>query len=264
MLRTGLGWQLLGASVAGSKHLDAGGECQDRHGYLELPNGTLLIAVADGAGSATYAATGADCAVKATLASLEKQLTAQEFQGGAAACEALLRSALIEARASLEALPNEAHPQAPVQGTAPSRLRDFATTLLAAVIAPDWAGALQVGDGAIVARRADAAIQALTWPVHGEYINETAFVTAANYLSDAQFVTLAPHDISGIALFTDGIEFLALDMAGRRAYPPYFAGLFAFATERDANEEELVTYLESERVCARTDDDKTLVLAVRT
>jgi hypothetical protein len=55
---------------------------------------------------------------------------------------------------------------------------------------------------------------------------------------------------------------LALDMARREPHPPFFQPLFAFAQRADASQSELLAFLDSERVCARTEDDKTLVLAV--
>jgi hypothetical protein len=45
-------------------------------------------------------------------------------------------------------------------------------------------------------------------------------------------------------------------------YQPFFAQMFSFARRPDATEMELQAFLTSERVCARTDDDKTLVLVV--
>src|SRR5438876_7437042 len=51
-------WRRLGASVIGSGHISRGVECQDAHGVAELPDGTLVIAVADGAGSARRSAEG--------------------------------------------------------------------------------------------------------------------------------------------------------------------------------------------------------------
>ena len=48
--------------------------CQDAQGHRVLPNGVLLIAAADGAGSARFSDEGARCAVKAALLSMETAL----------------------------------------------------------------------------------------------------------------------------------------------------------------------------------------------
>ena len=46
------GWQVLGASVPGAGHVRGGQDCQDAHRWRALPGGVLVVAVADGAGSA--------------------------------------------------------------------------------------------------------------------------------------------------------------------------------------------------------------------
>ena len=70
-----------------------------------------------------------------------------------------------------------------------------------------------------------------------------------------------------VAAFTDGIQRLALNLAANTAHAPFFAPLFA-ALESAAPEHEdrlqsaLAAFLGSTSVNARTDDDKTLALAV--
>ncbi len=130
-----------------------------------------------------------------------------------------------------------------------------------------WIAAMQIGDGAMVMGREDGSVRMLTVPDHGEYINEASFVTDSDYVKHAQYVAVPRSDIWGIALMTDGLQILALDLATNTPHLPFFSPLFAFAARPDATTEELtaelIDFLESERVCARTEDDKTLVLAVR-
>lgn len=56
-----------------------------------------------------------------------------------------------------------------------------------------------------------------------------------------------------------------MDVTTNKPHVPFFQPLVAFAAraenQTDARE-QLTAFLASERVCARTDDDKTLVLAV--
>ena len=59
-------------------------------------------------------------------------------------------------------------------------------------------------------------------------------------------------------------------MPSQEPHTPFFTPLFRFAAsveeddeKRDAAGEQLAAFLSSERVNARTDDDKSLVLAVR-
>ena len=64
-------------------------------------------------------------------------------------------------------------------------------------------------------------------------------------------------------MLTDGIQLLAVRYADNTAHEPFFEPLFEFAENPNSSNAELEEFLRSERVCERTDDDKTLVLAVR-
>jgi hypothetical protein len=258
---------VLGASVAGSSHRAAGRGCDDAHGFRPLPHGGVLLAAADGAGSAPRGAQGAALAVRAAIDSVSCRLTAGMPPAGAIGWQSLLRTALLDARAALEGRGLTSPPDPRVcriGGTAPTLcLDDFATTLLLAIVIDGWILALQVGDGAIVAWDAGG-LRTLTRPDHGEYLNETVFVTSGDFLERAQYTVLRPDGASAVALFSDGLESLALCLASNEPHAPFFAPLFAYAGDPAADEGELAAFLDSPRVCARTDDDKTLVLAVRT
>src|SRR5690349_18611216 len=65
------GWNVAGASVQGTSHMERDVPCQDAHLYRVLPEGHLIIAVADGAGSAARSDEGAWLAVQQAILSLE-------------------------------------------------------------------------------------------------------------------------------------------------------------------------------------------------
>jgi tRNA G18 (ribose-2'-O)-methylase SpoU len=139
------------------------------------------------------------------------------------------------------------------------------------VVARDALIGAQVGDGAIVYRprseEAAGEIALLTAPHHGEYLNETVFLTSDGYLEHLQLAYHAGAP-DALALFSDGLQMLALDMKNQPPVPhaPFFDPLFTFVKNNPdglEREQKLRAFLESERVCAKTDDDKTLVIAVR-
>jgi hypothetical protein len=233
-------WRVLGASVEGSGHLARGAGCDDAHCVLSMPDGGLAIAVADGAGSAANAALGARVAVEAALTCLEG--------GGNPA------AALVAARLSLEGTVRASDP--------PVELAALATTLLVVLVRDRRVATAQIGDGAVVVRDADG-LSVLAADAKGEYLNETTFVTSSRWADEARVADRCDSGVSGVAVLSDGLQLLALDLAAGRAHEPFFAPLFAFAESPDADDAELARFLASERVCARTDDDKTLVLAVR-
>ena len=228
-----------------------------------------MLAVADGAGSAKYAAVGARTAVNTAIKAIGRFLEHDDLISQDT-WECAIKNVLQDTRAEIENLPakwqemqlNDA--ESPNDEQAPS-LHDFATTLLIAIITSAWIVAAQIGDGAIVIQYDNQTVDVLTQPNHGEYLNQTSFVTDDDYLQYAQITSIQRlPTVKGIALLTDGLENLALDFVTKAAYPPFFLPLFRFAARAESTQEELEAFLSSERVCKQTDDDKTILLAVST
>ena len=74
--------------------------------------------------------------------------------------------------------------------------------------------------------------------------------------------------VDEVAMFTDGLQRLALNYAARTAHAPFFRPMFAAvrgAPEGVADDLSgaLANFLRSRPVSQRTDDDKTLILATR-
>lgn len=245
-------WRVLGASVPGTSHQHSGKSCQDAHSWRVSAAGILVAAVADGAGSAAFseigARTAADTAVQAAVSGITTLHNMEEQSG-----TKLLTSVLESARAAVEqAAEKENHPVA-----------DLASTLIVVIAGGGFVAAAQVGDGAAVIEDGQGQILALTKPQRGEFANETNFLTSAEYLSCAQFVVW--HGIPrSVALFSDGLQMLALDMQPYQAHVPFFTPLFGFvraSSDEAEAQEQLSSFLRSPRVTGRTDDDLTLLLA---
>jgi serine/threonine protein phosphatase PrpC len=251
-------WRVVGASVAGTSHITLGRACEDDHAALLLPDGGVVVAIADGAGSASRAAEGSACAVETVVAVVRDRLAGAPAPTHSDAWQPWLTDVFGEVRAAVERL--AANPEV---GSPPTPLRELATTLLVLVATADWLAVAQVGDGAVVVQRTDQTLETVTTPDHGEYVNQASFLTDAAYAAELQCTVRDVRDVAGMALFTDGLERLALVTTTNEAFAPFFRPLFAFATEPDADTDEVERFLTSDRVCRRTDDDKTLVLVVR-
>lgn len=256
-------WRVVGASVTGQSHLDAGRECEDRHGSEVHTDGTLIIAAADGAGSARLAGDGATKAVDKAIYYSKSALSQPSYfkithkEGW----ERIARYTFLGVHDHLVSLLPHRVGQAEVseKGTRP-----YSTTLLLVCINADYLLAAQVGDGAIVAERSDGEIDWLTWPTHGRHINESVFITGDDWEQHFQAVVLPADSVTALAIFTDGIERLGLEYATKTAFPPFFQALFAFAKSNDAKQEAVENFLLSDRVTEKETDDKTLVLVART
>ena len=148
-------------------------------------------------------------------------------------------------------------------------VHEYACTFLAAVVGEDSAVVVQVGDGATVARPADDVDQfcLVFWPQHGEYANETAFLTDASALDSLEY-RLIQHEIDEIAIFTDGLERMVLDFEKKTAHMPFFESMLRPLRQESAGHLEdlshsLAVFLDSPKVNDHTHDDKTLILASR-
>lgn len=145
-------------------------------------------------------------------------------------------------------------------------VREFACTLVGAVVTQDLALAFQIGDGALVFGE-HGVLFPVFWPESGEYANMTHFVTDEEALLHLQVKICSPPEEVGV--LTDGLQRLALVYATREVHAPFFEPMFKVIRATESLEEcdhlsgYLEAFLDGTAVNERTDDDKTLVLATR-
>ena len=246
-------WFVVGVSVRGAAHVKNGLPCQDNYAWRRPCGEILLVAVADGAGSAAYADQGSKLAVHSSLEALEVGLS-EKVPAEKEEWRALLNTAFETARKALL-------DQANVLGSA---AHELASTLLVAALNSESLASMQVGDGCIVVQTEEGTLEAVSTPMNGEYVNETVFLTSGDALRQMRF-SFRVARLRGLALLTDGLQQLALKMPEALPHPPFFYPLLRFAkTSQDEQEatKQLTQFLESPRVGDRADDDLTLVLAV--
>lgn len=255
------GWRYALASVMGTGHGRHEQPCQDASGcrLLITTDGRAVLAavVADGAGSAVHSAIGAELACTLFL----DEMTTL-FAGGG-------RVQDIDRPFIAAWLTHFQHAVAFRAEAVGDQPRDFACTLLAAVVGEEAAAFLQVGDGAIVvaASREPDEYSWIFWPQRGEYENVTVFATdpaAADYLEHE----IAARRFEELALFTDGLQRLTLHFASQEVHNPFFRPMFAHLRTAvpgylAETSDTLAAFLDSPAVNDRTDDDKTLLLATR-
>lgn len=242
------------ASVVGTSHVARDLPCQDAHDVRILPNGALLIAVADGAGSAARSEDGSRIATETAADEIEDALL-RETPATAEAWEAVLRGAFAAARDAL----------AEFAESEQIGLRDLAATLSCAVVTDEFAAVAQLGDGLVVTEDPEGRLASAIAPDRGEYANETSFLVEKDAAERIRFWGDA-RPVRAVAVSTDGLLRLAMELPAFAPYPPFFASLFAFAAHADdpqAAHEHLRDFLASGRINERTDDDKTLVVAHR-
>ncbi|MCX8107914.1 MAG: protein phosphatase 2C domain-containing protein, partial [Verrucomicrobiae bacterium] len=209
-------WQIIAASVPGTKHRKRNTPCQDVLEFCVLDNGALVAALADGAGSASFAETGAAIAARTALNSMSQSLKTIESPSETQLREVLML-ALSASRTSVIA-------EAEKRNVRP---RELATTLIAAVFTDNQSASAQVGDGAVVIGQETHSYVLLTGPPITEHLNETLFLTSDSALDQAQ-VGLAQGPVRYASLLCDGLQMLALKYPELVPHAKFFAPLFAF------------------------------------
>lgn len=204
--------------------------------------------VADGAGSALRGAEGAELAVQTAVRFADAAPVEELPDVLAAQCIAAVRAA-IASRARAKGL----------------KLRDFACTFLGVLSCPAGTLAMQVGDGGIVLD-AGRGLELPILPMAGQYANMTSFVTDENALTVLACRSF-PRPVNRVAIFSDGLQRLVIDLSTYRPHAPFFERLFqvlgSVGEGRDAElQQALVRLLNGPAVNQRTDDDKALALAV--
>lgn len=248
-------WRLVYASEVGTSHTQSNTPCQDSCWAQvdQLVNNDLLLTVfvSDGAGSAVKGGEGAELAIEAAAELIGKKVEQGEF----GLSDDLATEIIMAIRERIYAAADAAGLKA----------RDFACTFLGLLSMANGTLVLQVGDGAVVVD-CGTGLEVAVVPMSGEYANMTHFVTDEDAVSVLATKTY-PDRALKVAAFTDGIQRLALNLATNTPHEPFFVPFFNGMAKATAEQEDqlqglLVKFLGSQPVNERTDDDKTLVLAL--
>ncbi len=245
-------WRFVATSLTGTSHLAAGIPCQDAWRCRALPTGEIIVAVADGAGSASLAAEGAEAAVGAAIDSLAAHIAIRYISADDA--PALMRrvfqdcqAAVIDRAAQLQVEPDELY-----------------TTLCCVAVTDNLTAVGQIGDGIAILDSGDRVSVTAISPQRGEFANETYFLTMQSSLTFLE-VRVLPEMVHALTLTTDGL----LTLVGQG---PHFAPneetlshLFDFlaaSSDLQSAQQDLADWLRA-TVQPRVRDDLTLLLAMR-
>jgi hypothetical protein len=216
-------WLSFCTSLAGTARRRRATPCQDASASRRLGDSgeIVLLALSDGAGSASHSDLGAQTVVSHWLDAFTTLLHQCPDPDAA-----LAESAATTLRTMLTTIRNSVEKDALAFEASPS---DFSATLLGAVLTPS---------------------------------GQTVFATSESAPYALQMVRLS-HPPSALVGFTDGLERLLLDfrtqLAAEGFFRPLLQGLKASPQTFGAHLEE---YLESAAVCERTDDDKSIAIAL--
>jgi hypothetical protein len=255
-------WVLCAATATGSAHVDASLPCQDSTAWWchfavpsEADGVTLLAvaAVADGAGSATYAGIGSRSAVDAVIELAKRQNEVKESKGldirnaePVEVMDRLFRGARDAVNAAAAAMGAD--------------VREFSTTLMVAVVTSMEVIVAEIGDGVVAVRRSGEIVGPLA-PQRGEFANETTFLTTGDDLPDLALASFRASEVDAFAMSSDGLRLLitANPMDGV-PHAPFFEDVFS-GVLAGLGSERLAAFLRD--VDDRTGDDLSLVIGVQ-
>lgn len=249
-------WKHLSLSVTGKSHADRNEPGQDyyRTGSHRFSDRDFFIGLAaDGAGSTTHGGIGAEIACETLylqiLSVIRKEVTISSVTDDD------IRAWISTSREAIAAR---------AQGNG-QRIKDYACTLIGVVATNDHALYFQIGDGCIVTSNGTG-YHTIFWPEQGEYANTTYFISDDTFM---EHIKIEHHDAAPgeLAVFTDGLQNLVLSFSTRTVHEGFFKPLFAALKKQpDTVFADLTTHLTAllsrDDVNARSDDDKTLILAV--
>jgi hypothetical protein len=252
--RLAVPWTWATARCQGTSHIRDGTPCQDalRCIVVGQQNDVLVAVVSDGAGSASFGGRGS------TIISR----TISEHARAYFSTTDILPSD--ERVWSWVDIARDCIGRAAKASS--SELREYAATLVGVLATASDAVIMHVGDGAAVLR-IDGSWGVPSWPASGEYASTTYFVT--DEPAPQLRITRVAARADAVAVFSDGIERLALQFRERSAHTPFFEGMFKplWASKEKGKDTrlsaDLKRYLDGEAVNSRTDDDKSLILATR-
>lgn len=227
-------WLSTSGTVTGPQHLSRGVGNQDVCGSVNLPADTIVLALADGAGSLPRSAEGARLAVDTVCA----HAVASFGDGGG--LESLVSDAAAAAVTELTSRPDSA---------------ELGCTLVVAACSPHgWAAAL-VGDSFAVISFRDGRHEVIRPPSAGEFANITRLLTSAQLDLLVRAGQEAP---VAVTVASDGLAQQALQ--GAAAHEGFFTPLTRHAS---AGTLDMAGLLEHMAHRNRIDDDTTVLIAAR-
>lgn len=249
-----MSWKTAAASTIGMSHIEAGLPCQDFSAYKHISDNIIVGALADGCGSAKLSHHGAEITVQSAINVLSHiDWCNQDIDEKIARdlSHNLFENVLNEVRS--------------YSNKNDCIIDDLACTLIAFAASPQFFFAVQVGDGFIVTRSESSNYVLLFNPDHGEYYNETTFITSKDAIDNLQCY-YKYKAIRLICASSDALEIHCLKLSNWTPHEPFFSVLEEYAIsmpEPKQAEEDLIEFLSRESINQRTSDDKTLILSVQ-
>lgn len=255
-------WRIAAATAPGTSHLRRNTPNQDAvvHQLINTSQSQVaIIAVADGAGSASRSNEGSQIAAQTAVNTMARGIAKRP----ATAVSKPMSTSLV--RNSVKHAKNAVVRYAKEQDIRP---RDLASTLIVVMASERLLTAAQIGDGAVVAfNTEDETARTLCHSHTGEHANETTFIVSRSRPHKLAHVGHGDTaEFNTVALVTDGLENLALNMPEREPFYPFWKPMLTDLSQSEHQEsvsKNMLAFINSGRVRERTADDLTIAMAMQ-
>ncbi|MCQ2281240.1 MAG: protein phosphatase 2C domain-containing protein [Bacteroidales bacterium] len=240
-------WKLVHAESKGRSHEKLGTPCQDKT-FVISRNGVSVLALADGAGSASLSHIGAEGVVKCigeTLCDSFDLFWNSEAE--------FVRSNIFEIFTS------ELHQLAKDNNCG---LDDLSSTLLAVAVKDKRYLIFHLGDG-VIGFWTEEGVSVASYPTNGEFANTTIFTTSkdAKYSIRLFKGLISDRNIDGFIIFSDGVESGLFDFSKKRIIPA--VGRIFMDLQESSTEEVQQNLISSlEVIKTKTTDDCSIAIMV--
>lgn len=184
-------WNYSSCEVQGRGHISKDVPCQDKT-KTSFCDGTYVIALADGAGSAKLSHYGAACVVDSITDLFTSRFESLFFEeDGRQVKKAIMEKVLNDIDVLSEQL-----------SCTP---KDLAATMLVVAVNDDRFIIAHIGDG-VIGYLDGVELKVASVPSNGEHANETYFVTSKNAINTMKLFKGAVKNIAGFVIMSDGTE----------------------------------------------------------
>jgi hypothetical protein len=230
--------------AVGENHRRKGSVTDDRAALVNCRK-SLVMVVADGAGSADFGGCGAETAVQAVTTKI--RLCRKRVRN----TERFIWQLFAEARKKIVG----------IAGKAERSVHDYATTLIIVVLTPRKVTVGRVGDGCVVAASPDGDLRLLSAATRPGPTNVTQFLTDEDWQQNLVIDCLKRPRLA-IAAFTDGIEHQVICGKTNTPHTKFFEPVFrSLRTRGPLPTGELVQRVFKEQIAERSGDDMTIIVA---
>ena len=240
-------WNVVQCAAQGTGHSKQGIPCQDKTFFLEK-DGSVAIALADGAGSAAYSQYGAEVITSFTCDCLVERFNqyykTEDVEKVKSDLIGRIRNRLLELSRQINC-----------------EIRELASTLLVVVVKGENFILMHIGDG-VIGYLQENEIRVASYPENGEFANTTVFTTSSDAIISMRLIREPIGKKKAFVLMSDGTENSLYDKRNKTIASSLRRVMYRIASEGPVQLQKQLQHSCETLLRSRTTDDCSLVIMV--